>query len=83
MELRSMRCPSCGANILFDSKNQVFKCQYCGSIYTDDKSAGPSFDDQGIVKTKRTSTIIAIAVAIFVFIIVLVSFSIMMFSMQQ
>jgi len=77
-----MRCPNCGANIIFDSENQVYKCQYCGSIYADE-SAGPYPSGQMTAKTRRTSAIIAIAVGILVFITGLVAFLIMMYSSPQ
>jgi len=75
-----MRCPNCGANILFDSKSQVYKCQYCGSTYTVNEFGGPSFDDQMTSKSRRTSTIIAISVAIVIFVMGLVAFLIMIYS---
>jgi len=78
-----MRCPNCGANILFDSQNQVFKCQYCGSIYAVDEPAAPSPLGQMTAKSKRTSAIIAISMAIVIFVTGLVAFLIMIYSSPQ
>ena len=34
MELLDNKCPSCGAKITFNPKNQRWDCEYCGSKYT-------------------------------------------------
>ncbi len=34
MEALDNQCPSCGAKITFNPKNQMWDCEYCGSKYT-------------------------------------------------
>lgn len=44
MAVVSYKCPSCDAGIAFDSKLQLFKCDYCGSKFTEAQIAAQTPD---------------------------------------
>lgn len=64
METLDNRCPSCGAKITFNPKNQMWDCAYCGSKYTLEemkKHKNASSDEANSKKqaVKKTTTKIA------------------------
>ena len=43
MDLMTYKCPNCGGSIIFDSKNQEFKCESCDSVFTKEQLS--EYDD--------------------------------------
>ncbi len=48
------KCPSCGAGIPFNAEKQLFKCEYCGSEFTDEQIAAQIPDAAPEEGTKTT-----------------------------
>jgi DNA-directed RNA polymerase subunit RPC12/RpoP len=49
MELKTMQCKNCGANISFDPKLQVMKCEFCGSTYLVETQVKPTGADEKVI----------------------------------
>lgn len=62
MDVKEIKCPSCGANLTYNSKKHRYECEYCKTTFIDqkdDNTPDPRVeltpDDLKIVKKHVTS----------------------------